>query len=119
MMEQSRLDDYSHTEAMKRAKRANNLSRDSLPTRRKGGGGRSSRDLEPESESESESESASADEEASDTESESGGGGGGESEGENGSRKGGGDEWRRERRGEVDKDKHIEVRSSTAKGGKR
>lgn len=109
-MEQSRIDDYSHTEAMKRAKRAN-FSRDSLPSRRKGG---RSRDLEPESESESdsESESASADEEASDTESESGGGG----ESENGSPSGG-DEWRRERRGEVDK--IVEVRSPTSKGGKR
>ena len=112
-MEQSRIDDYSHTEAMKRAKRAN-LSRDSLPTRRKGGG--RSRDLEPESESESESESASADEEASDTESESGGGGGG-GESETGSSSGGGDEWRRERRGDVDR--NVEVRSPISKGGKR
>lgn len=104
-MEQSRIDDYSPAEAMRRAGRAN-LHRDSLPTRRKGG-----RSRELETDSESESESASVDEEGSDSENESESGAGDESE--SGSRSGG-DDWRRERRGYADND--VEVRTSTGKG---
>ena len=120
MMEQSRIDGYSHAEAMKNAQRNATVSRDSLPSRRKGGG--RTRALEPDSESESETASLD-DEEGNESESESeseSGSGVGRSgvggESENGSRTGRDSEWRRGGPHGSGVDRDGQSRVSTGKG---